>query len=41
MRKTLAMVLGAVGMLVAGVATTGCWLLSIDEPKMPKSMLNK
>ena len=41
MKKYLAMVLGAVGLLVSGFATTGCWLLVIDEPKMPKSMLSK
>lgn len=41
MKKYLAMVLGAVGLLVSGFATTGCWFLFIDEPKMPKSMLNK
>ncbi len=41
MKKYLAMVLGAVGLLVSGVATTGCWFFVIDEPEMPKSMLNK
>ncbi len=41
MRKYLAMALAAVGMLVSGIATTGCWALIVDEPKMPKSMLNK
>lgn len=41
MKKYLSLLLGAVGLIVAGVATTGCWLLVIDEPKMPKSMLNK
>ena len=41
MKKYLAMALGAVGLLVSGFATTGCWVLILDEPKMPKSMLNK
>ena len=41
MKKYLAMVLGAVGLLVSGLATTGCWFFVLDEPKMPKSMLNK
>ena len=41
MKKYLAMVLGAVGMLTAGLATTGSWVLILDEPEMPKSMLNK
>ena len=41
MKKYLAMALAAVGMLVSGLATTGCWAFVLDEPKMPKSMLNK
>lgn len=41
MKKYLSMLLAAVGVLAAGVATTGCWLIVIDEPTMPKSMLNK
>ena len=41
MKKYLSMLLGAVGLMVAGVATTGCWFGFIDEPEMPKSMLNK
>ena len=41
MKKYLSMLLGAIGMLAAGVATTGCWVLVVDEPEMPKSMLNK
>ena len=41
MKKYLAMALGAVGLLVSGFATTGCWILAMDEPTMPKSMLNK
>ncbi len=41
MKKYLAMVLGAIGILVSGFATTGCWIAVLDEPEMPKSMLNK
>lgn len=41
MKKYLSMLLGAVGLMVAGIATTGCWLIVVDEPEMPKSMLNK
>jgi len=41
MKKYLSMLLGAVGLMVAGIATTGCWAVFIDEPEMPKSMLNK
>ncbi len=40
MRKNLSMLLGVIGLMVAGVATTGCWLFFVDEPTMPKSMLN-
>lgn len=41
MKKCLSLLLGAVGLIVAGVATTGCWVVVIDEPEMPKSLLNK
>ena len=41
MKKYLSLLLGAVVLVVAGVATTGCWLFVVDEPEMPKSMLNK
>lgn len=41
MKKYLAMALGVVGMLTAGLATTGSWFLVFDEPEMPKKLLNK
>ena len=41
MKKYLSLLLGAVGLIVAGVATTGCWVVVIDEPELPKSLLNK
>lgn len=41
MKKYFAMLIGAVGMMAAGLATTGCWLFVVDEPEMPKTMLNK
>jgi len=41
MKKYLAMALAAVGILASGFATTGCWFAILDEPKMPKSMLEK
>ena len=41
MKKYLVMALAVVGALVSGFATTGCWIAIIDEPEMPKSMLNK
>ena len=40
MKKYLSMLLGAVGLMVAGIATTGCWLLVIDEPEMPRSLID-
>ena len=40
MKKALAMVLGAIGMLAAGFAATGSWWGVFDEPEMPKT-LNK
>lgn len=41
MKKYLSMFLGAIGLMIAGFATTGCIAVVIDEPEMPKSMLNK
>lgn len=41
MKKYLAMAIAAVGVIAAGLATTGCWWVVLDEPTMPKSMLNK
>ena len=41
MKSYLSMLLGAVGLMVAGVATTGYQIVFVDETKMPKSMLNK
>ena len=35
------MLLGAIGLLAAGFASTGCAIGVFDEPEMPKSMLNK
>lgn len=40
MKKNLSMLLGVIGLMVAGIATTGCWILFMDEPTMPKSMLD-
>ena len=33
--------ISALGALVANVATNGCLIVWFDEPKMPKSMLEK
>lgn len=39
--KLIASILASVGALVASVGTVGCSALICDEPKMPKSLLNK
>lgn len=41
MKKLLAMVLAGVGILAAGAASAACVMLVIDEPKMPKAMIEK
>ena len=39
--KVFYSVLAALGALAATLGTQGCTILIIDEPKMPKSLLNK
>ena len=39
--KLIASILSSVGALVASIGTSGCTYLIADEPKMPKSLLNK
>lgn len=34
-------VLAALGALAATIGTQGCIVLVVDEPKMPKALLNK
>jgi len=42
MKKLLAFVTAAVGTIVAATSTTAClWLFLIDEPEMPKSMIER
>ncbi len=41
MKKFLAMLLAGVGVLAAGAASTACVVLVIDEPEMPKSMIER
>ena len=41
MKKLLASVLAGVGILAAGAASAACVMLVIDEPKMPKAMIEK
>ena len=37
----LANLLAAIGNVAASFGTQGCYVLIIDEPKMPKSLLDK
>lgn len=39
--KLFASVLAALGSAAATVGTQGCWMWFMDEPKMPRHMLNK
>ena len=41
MKAVLISIVSALGAAVAATATSGCLLLFIDEPNMPKSMLQK
>ena len=38
--KLVAKILAVLGAVAATVGTQGCTLVIIDEPKMPKSLLN-
>lgn len=39
MKTLFTKALAVVGAFIATVATTGCWVLYIDEPEMPNEML--
>ena len=41
MKAILVSIVSALGALVAASATQGCLVMFIDEPVMPKSMLEK
>ena len=41
MMKFLADILAAIGAGAASIGTQGCWVFITDEPKMPKSLLEK
>ena len=41
MKAVLISIVSALGALVAASATSGCLWIFVDEPKMPKAMLNK
>lgn len=40
MKKALAIALSAVGAVLGTVATTGCVVVLLDEPEMPKSLID-
>ena len=40
MKKALAITLSAIGIVLGTVATTGCFLALLDEPEMPKSLID-
>lgn len=41
MKAWLISVVAAIGAAVAATATSGCFVVFIDEPVMPKAMLEK
>lgn len=41
MKKLLAMVLSGVGILAAGAASAACVMIIVDEPEMPKEMIER
>lgn len=40
MKKALAIALSAVGAVLGTVATSGCVMVLLDEPEMPKSLID-
>lgn len=40
MKKALAITLSAIGAVLSTVATTGCVMVFLDEPDMPKSLID-
>ncbi len=41
MKSLLISIISALGALVAATSTSGCLIMFIDEPKMPKTLLDK
>lgn len=41
MKKLLAMVLSGVGILAAGAASAACLIVILDEPEMPREMIER
>ena len=40
MKKALAIALSAIGAVIGTVATTGCLFVLLDEPEMPRSLID-
>ncbi len=40
MKKALAIALSAVGAVLGTVATSGCLFVLLDEPEMPRSLID-
>ncbi len=41
MKAVLVSIVSALGALVAATATTGCFIVWLDEPTMPQCLINK
>jgi cyclic lactone autoinducer peptide len=39
--KVMAYVLGTIGLVASGASSLGCWVIFLDEPTMPKSLIEK
>lgn len=40
MKKALAITLSAVGAVLGTIATSGCVMVFLDEPEMPRSLID-
>lgn len=40
MKKALAITLSAIGVVLGTVATSGCVMVFLDEPEMPRSLID-
>lgn len=40
MKKALAITLSAIGAVLGTVATSGCVMVFLDEPEMPRSLID-
>lgn len=41
MKKLFAMIVSGLGIIAAGAASSACLMFVVDEPEMPKSMIEK